>query len=181
MSSLPGKSIVDTNVPLVANLAKDPLNISDDLVDCVDECIEAIEHVTSGQGRLVIDDGNEIFDEYRKKLSLSGQSGVGDRFMKWVHDHQYLFADQDRVSITKTGGSYAEFPEHDDLHAFDRSDRKFVAVANAHPDKPPILEATDSKWWGWSTALANVGITVIFLCPDYAKEKYQQKMVQDDQ
>ena len=48
--------------------------------------------------------------------------------------------------------------------------------ANAHPDKPPILQATDSKWWGWKDALAEVGITVHFLCPDYVKAKYAEKM-----
>ena len=176
MSSFPLKCIVDTNVPLVANLAKEPLNIPDDLVDCVDECVDAIDYVTSGQGRLVIDDGNEFFDEYRNKLSMSGQPGVGDRFMKWVHDHQYLFADQDRVNITKAGSSYTEFPEHDDLENFDLSDRKFVAVANSHPEKPPILQATDSKWWGWKNALMDEGITVVFLCPDYITAKYAEKM-----
>ena len=82
MSRFPQKCIVDTNVPVVANLTKDPLDIPDDLVDCVDACIAAIEYVTSGRGILVIDDGNEIFDEYRKQLSMSGQPGIGDRFMK---------------------------------------------------------------------------------------------------
>ncbi|MCP4749267.1 MAG: hypothetical protein GY866_00095, partial [Proteobacteria bacterium] len=71
---------------------------------------------------------------------------------------------------------YDEFPEHDGLKNFDISDRKFVAVANAHPDKPPILEATDSNWWGWKDSLAEIGITVTFLCPAYAEGKYSEKM-----
>ena len=176
MSRFPQKCIVDTNVPVVANLTKDPLNISDDLVDCVDACIAAIEYVTSGQGILVIDDGNEIFDEYRKQLSMNGQPGIGDHFMKWVHDHQYHVAEIDRVNISKEGESYAEFPDHDGLDNFDISDRKFVAVANTHSERPPILEATDSKWWGWKDALKSVGIRVIFLCPEYVKMKFQIKI-----
>jgi hypothetical protein len=80
------------------------------------------------------------------------------------------------VVITKVGDSYEEFPSHDGLNDFDRSDRKFVAVTNAHPDKPPILQATDSKWWGWKDALAEVGITAHFLCPEYAEDKYAEKM-----
>lgn len=180
MNSLPSKCIVDTNVPVIANLAKDPMNIVDKLVDCVDACIKAVEHVTSGRGKLILDDENDIFDEYRKQLSMSGQPGIGDHFMKWVHDHQYHLPDEDRVSITKTGDSYEEFPDHDGLKEFDISDRKFIAVANAHPEKPPILQATDSKWWGWKDALNDVGIAVIFLCPDYVEQKYQEKMVQDD-
>ncbi len=58
-----------------------------------------------------------------------------------------------------------------------RSDRKFVAVANAHPDKPPIMHATDSKWWAWKDALKDVGITVHFLCPDYVKAKCTPKKI----
>jgi hypothetical protein len=80
------------------------------------------------------------------------------------------------VNITKNGDSYDEFPTHDGLDDFDKSDRKFVAVANAHADKPSILQATDSKWWGWKDALAEVGMAVHFLCPDYAEAKYAEKM-----
>lgn len=49
-------------------------------------------------------------------------------------------------------------------------------VANAHRDKPPIIEATDSKWWGWKEALEECGITVEFLCPDEIEEVYRRKM-----
>ena len=96
--------------------------------------------------------------------------------MKWVHDHRWGFPDEDRVPITKTRDTYEEFPDHPGLENFDLSDRKFVAVANAHPAKPQSLEATDSKWWGWKDALAEAGITVIFLCEDWIKKKYKEKM-----
>ncbi len=175
MSNLPRPCLVDTNVPITANRAVDPGTIPQDEIACVLACVEAIEHVIRRSG-LVIDAGNEIYDEYRHKLSLSGQPGIGDSFLKWVHDHRWTLPEIDRVSITKNGESYIEFPDHDELGGFDRSDRKFVAVANAHPNKPPILQATDSKWWGWQFALAEVGITVHFLCPEYAQAKYAEKM-----
>lgn len=175
MSSLPKKCLVDTNVPKTANLAIDPAAIPDELAGCVLACVEAVNHVVKNGG-LVIDCGDEIFTEYRKQLSISGQPGVGDGFMKWVHDNRCSFPAADRVTITKNDGSYEEFPDRKGLHNFDNSDRKFIAVANAHPDKPPILQATDSKWWGWKDALAGVGIAVHFLCPDYAKAKYAKKM-----
>ncbi len=175
MSGLPQKCLVDTNVPKTANLALAPSKIPQELTGCVLACVEAVEHVVK-KGGLVMDAGDEIFDEYRRQLSMRGQPGVGDRFMKWVHDNRWKFPDADRVKITKNGESYDEFPDHDGLTKFDNSDRKFIAVANAHPDKPPILQATDSKWWGWKDALAEVGITVHFLCPDYVKAKYTEKM-----
>ncbi|MCX6021071.1 MAG: hypothetical protein NTZ05_04965, partial [Chloroflexi bacterium] len=61
------------------------------------------------------------------------------------------------------------------LDTFDISDRKFIAVANAHPEKPPVMQGTDSKWVGWEAPLADVGITVFFVCRTYATKKYQEK------
>ena len=173
--SLPEKCLVDTNVPKTANLATQPDPASDVPDCCVLACIEAIEYVIRERA-LVMDAGDEIFDEYRLQLSMRGQPGVGDRFMKWVHDHRWSFSSSDRVAITKNGDSYDEFPDHDGLKEFDKSDRKFVAVANAHSEKPPILQATDSKWWGWKEVLEEVGITVHFLCPEYAETKHTEKM-----
>lgn len=174
MSPLSEKYVVDTNVPKIANLAIDPAAIPDELTGCVLACVEAVNHVVKNGG-LVIDCGDEIFTEYRKQLSMKGQPGVGDQFMKWVHDNRWNFPVTDRVTITKNGDSYDEFPDHDGLTHFDNSDRKFVAVANAHPDKPSVLQAADSKWWGWKDALSEVGITVSFLCPQYLEAKYAKK------
>lgn len=173
--SLPKKCLVDTNVPKTANLATQPDSDSDVSDACVLTCIEAVEYVIKKRC-LIIDAGDEIFDEYRQQLSMKGQPGVGDRFMKWVHDNRWSLSDSQRVNITRDGDSYDEFPTHDDLNDFDRSDRKFVAVANAHAEKPPILQATDSKWWGWKDALAEVGIAVRFLCSEYVEAKYAEKM-----
>ncbi len=173
--SLPKKCVVDTNVPKTANLAIAPQEVPDELAGCVLACVDAVERVIRHRG-LVLDADDEIFDEYRQQLSLRGQPGVGDRFLKWVHDNRWTFPDSDRVNITRNGESYDQFPQHKGLDDFDRSDRKFVAVANAHPTKPPIVQATDSKWWGWKDALADVGITVHFVCPDYAQAKYAQKV-----
>ena len=176
MTGLPVICLIDTNVPITANLANDPATIPDELVGCVQACIDAVGHVTNNIGQLVLDGGDEIYDEYLRNLSLSGKKGQGNVFMKWVHDNRWGFPDADRVTITKNGESYDEFPVHGDLINFDDDDRKFIAVSNAHQDKPAVFQATDSKWWGWKNALADVGITVLFLCPDYVEEKYAEKM-----
>jgi len=66
-----------------------------------------------------------------------------------------------------TNTKFEEFPADQALEDdFDPDDRKFVAVANAHPEKPPILEAADSKWLGWEAKLALHGIRLEFLCRD---------------
>jgi hypothetical protein len=61
---------------------------------------------------------------------------------------------------------YKSFPDDERLSKFDPPDRKFVAVAVAHENHPPILQAADSKWLGWAPALSDHGIEVDFLCPD---------------
>lgn len=177
--NLPEKCIVDTNVPKMANRALQCDDILPEEQNCIRACIAAIEHVITKNDCLVIDEGDEILSEYRRNLNMSGSPGVGDRFMKWVYDHCWGLPADNRVKITQSGVSYKEFPnttEHPGLEDFDRSDRKFIAVANAHCQKPPILQATDSKWWGWKDALFEAGITVKFLCKEYVKRKYAEKI-----
>ena len=172
---IPKKCIVDTNVPKTANLATKPDKNSETPDVCILSCVNAIENIINKKS-VIVDNSDEIFEEYRHQLSLKGQPGVGDKFMKWVNDHRWSLPKIQRVTITKNGDSYREFPIHPSLNNFDPSDRKFVAVANAHPDKPPIIEATDSKWWGWKQPLKEVGINVRFLCPEYIENKYSKKI-----
>ena len=74
----------------------------------------------------------------------------------------------EKVTITprdQENTLFDEFPSDAALEAvIDRSDRKFFAVSNAHRDKPPILEATDTKWLGWEDQLKQHGIKVEVLC-----------------
>ncbi len=174
MSESTQKWVIDTNVPKTANRAIDPDNIPEYLCKCVQVCVEAIEEVTQNGG-LVLDYGDLFFDEYRGKLSMSGQPGIGDMFMLWVHYERWSFPAEDRVCITPDGDSFNEFPDHPGLSDFDDSDRKFIAVANAHDKAPIVLQAVDSKWWGWKDALDEAGIHVKFLCPEYIETKYDAK------
>jgi hypothetical protein len=162
--------ILDTNVPIAAN--------GDSTVspECAERCIDAILRITQGEERLAVDDANLIVGEYGHKL-VAGQQGVGHEFLKWVYNTQWDTTYCERVTITPGAGSadgcdFEEFPKHEALASFDRSDRKFVAVATAHPKRPPILEAADAKWVGWAKALAEAGVTVEFLCEHEIKVKY---------
>lgn len=167
---LPTKCVVDTNVPVVAN---DKGDFPD---ECVGACVDAIEQIMKS-GVLVLDAGEEIFTEYIKNLSLSGQPGVGDEFIKWVHDRRWSGSSEfEMVEIRTNGSSYDEFPQSEILEKFDKSDKKFIVVANAHQEKPSILEATDSKWWGIKEELKKFGIKIIFMCPEYVKGIYREKM-----
>jgi hypothetical protein len=155
--------IVDTNIALVAN-KKQP-NASP---ECVINCVRELMAIRKGVKKLVVDDNGLVFDEYRRNLSLSGEPGVGDLFVKWVHDYQYNSQRCDRVKITPIAGDdFAEFPQDPQLANFDRSDRKWVAISRVHPQNPPILNAVDSDWKNFESELNQHGITVDFVCPDF--------------
>jgi hypothetical protein len=154
--------VVDTNVPLVAN-GKHP----DASLSCRKACIDAL--AACRQQRVAIDDRYLIITEYRKNLAATGQPGLGDAFFKWLWDNHCNEDHCMQVTITPLDGTasdFAEFPRDPALDAFDRSDRKFVAVALASGVNPPILNATDSDWWDAEAALASHGVVVSFLCPE---------------
>ena len=71
-------AVVDTNVPIVANGAANHATPG-----CVLRCVDRLEEVRKKQ-LVLLDDGWHILSEYMKHLSLSGQPGMGDFFIKWV-------------------------------------------------------------------------------------------------
>ena len=153
--------IADTNVPIVAN-GKSPQASP----DCVINCVRRLMQIQQNE-ILVLDDRWLIIQEYQKNLSSSGQPGVGDAFLKWVLTNQYNPKRCQRIQITEISEyNFAEFPNDPNLAGFDLSDRKFVAVAIAHPQKPPILNAVDSDWRDFRNQLASHGVQVEFICLD---------------
>ena len=116
---------------------------------------------------IVIDDGMQILLEYISAVSLRGQPGLGHVFVKWVFDNQAVPSRCERVPLTQNGineGEFCEFPNDMSLEGFDRSDRKFVAVALASRNQPEILNAVDSDWWNYRQQLAAHGVRIRFLC-----------------
>ena len=155
--------VVDTNVPVVANRQAPQAG-----EECVICCIGALEEVKES-GRVVLDDGSVILTEYMERLCLAGQPGLGDAFFKWVWQHQAVPSRCSRVPVKQTArdpDDFDEFPKDPALGRFDPSDRKFVAVALAHPDRPEILNAVDSDWWEFREPLGQHGVRIKFLCPE---------------
>jgi hypothetical protein len=161
------KAIVDTNVLIVANARDCP---QADLA-CIADCAKFLRQIQdSDDWILVLDSAWNIIKEYKNKVSQSGQPGTGDAFLKWVLVN---YANRQRcelIKITPAGeNQFVEFPADRELSKFDPSDRKFVAVALTHPDRPPIYNAVDSDWKIYESALKNHGIQIEFLCPDCLK------------
>jgi hypothetical protein len=90
----------------------------------------------SGEVKLVLDDMWRIIGEYMQNLRRSGEPGVGDAFLRWVLTNKDNPQRCDLVTITPVENDFREFPADAALSDFDPSDRKFIAVALAHPQKP---------------------------------------------
>lgn len=164
------KAVIDTNVLLVAN--GQHADVSD---DCVTSCVQRLQAIQQA-GVVVIDDGFLLLREYQQRTSTHPPKGVGDVFLKWLLRQTGNATKVAQVTLTETTTDcFAEFPDSDLEPRFDPPDRKFVAVANAHPDKPPIWQASDSKWLDWWPALQTRGIAVDFLCPNDVCRFYQGK------
>lgn len=160
--------VVDTNVAVVASRLSPQADER-----CVGACVKRLREVQQAGG-LLIDDKGLILREYTKKLGFAGQPGAGHVFVKWAHDHQAIPASVRQFAITprSDGGwrRYDEFPDCENLSAFDKSDQKFVAVAVASGKNPPILNAVDSDWWDHLAALNAAGVAIEFLCPRHASQ-----------
>jgi hypothetical protein len=168
-----GAAVIDTNVLLVANGSHTGATPS-----CREVCVKRLLE-QQREGVTVIDDGYRILREYQQKTSPNQPKGVGDAFLKWLLQNTTNGARVHQVAITETQqDTYAEFPDGPLQTQFDPSDRKFVAVANAHPSNPSIWQAADSKWWGWAPALKKKGLQIDFLCPEQLEKTYRQKFPQ---
>ena len=154
--------IVDTNVAVVANGKSEQAS-----EECVDTCIGRLDQIIRGETKLVLDADWIILDEYSRNLNSSGKPGTGDRFLVWCLRNWTTPEQCDLVPITPIEGAeteFQEFPTDLELENFDPADRKFVAVAVAHCEKPPILQAVDSQWWDFRDALRRHEVTVEFIC-----------------
>jgi len=162
--------VIDVNVAVVANGASRQADTA-----CVLACIQILKELR--ENVIAIDDRDHILSEYRGQLSMSGQPGVGDEFMQWIHQNQCTESICERVAITPyPEWGFEEFPHDDrlgrvtDPRRFDRSDRKYVAVALASRQSPTILNAVDSDWSEYRDALLAHGVVVEELCPNCLRE-----------
>ena len=163
-------AVIDTNVLLVANGSHEDVSNA-----CQKKCIERLLD-QKASGITVIDDSYRILSEYLNKTHPNQPKGVGDVFLKWLLQNQRNTNHVQQVALIETAEHvFAEFPDAALQEVFDAPDRKFAAVANAHPDSPPVWQAADCKWLDWWPTLKEKGVVVEFLCPDDACKFYTKK------
>ena len=150
--------VVDTNVAIVANGRETHADIR-----CQLTCVQRLKSLVARE-IVAIDDGNLILDEYKNHLDFSGGPGVGDMFFKHVFNYRYQCEHVRRVAVTPAEDDRRGFevlPEN----TFDRSDRKFLAVAVVAG--AVVLNATDSDWGEQEALMDELGVEVSQLCPQH--------------
>ncbi len=162
--------VIDTNILLVANGSHPAVSVK-----CRLACIEALWDCKKS-GVVVLDSAFLILMEYQRRTQPNQPKGPGDVFLKWLLQNKANRRRVHYVVINEVSpATFREFPNAKLQAKFDPADRKFVAVASAHPGKPTILQGADSKWVGWWKQLLDEGIKVAFLCPDDVQRFYSEK------
>ena len=153
--------VVDTNVPIVANGCAPQAD-----GQCRSRCVGKLGFLMK-HGIVAIDDRGAILNEYINNFSRSGGRNVGDQFFIHVINKQYDETRVQRIAVTPIDDerrSFEELPEN----TFDRSDRKFLAVAVSA--EAVVLNATDSDWGEHKKLMDALGVEVEQLCPQHASK-----------
>ena len=158
--------VVDTNVAIAANARDTHADLA-----CQKECVSTLRSLVEREV-VAIDDDQLIIDEYRRHLRHSGTPGVGDMFFKHVFDNQYQPNRVRRVQISQVEDDERGFEELPP-NAFDRSDRKFLAVAVTA--NAVVVNATDSDWDENAALMSSLGVEVRQLCPQHATKQTQRE------
>lgn len=161
--------VIDTNVILLAgtNLREVPK----DQLATFEKCILFLHKVMEKGASILIDDDCKVINEYRNAYSIDLYPNNASTFL------EYVFGHYECVHIEEIADClYEKYPRDKMLKEFDPPDRKFIAIAYTVDGKAPIVEATDSKWWGIVDNLNKFGIKVFFIDEEYIRNKYIEKI-----
>jgi hypothetical protein len=152
--------VVDANVAIVANGRASSENGRLASVNCRLAAVEFLLELVA-TGTILLDLGHEIQDGYRTYLSPSGQPGVGDQFYRQVLNSGP--GRIERIDLPKgEDGEYVDLPRSLIEVNFDRSDRKFAALANR--TRATVANAIDSDWAIHHHTISESGIRIKFIC-----------------
>lgn len=126
-------------------------------------------------GVVAIDDSYGIIAEYEKHHRHAREPSVGDAFFQHVVTYSGTPKRVRQLSISPNDDERRGFDELPP-NGFDRSDRKFLAVAVAA--NAVVLNATDSDWDEYAELMQNLGVEVRQLCPQHATRNAERKLRQ---
>lgn len=154
--------VIDTNVWLWTDKPFDELDTVE--LQCLGACRNWMHKFVNNTDFLAVDTAYAILREYRENFA---EGSLPRDYLNRIEKAERL----DFVSIEFDADGFARLPETVEMP--DRKDRKFAAVAITHPNKPPIINASDTDWQQVEAALAAFGITLIQLCSDYLERHHK--------
>lgn len=151
--------VVDTNVWITAGKLAEEVDTIEE-VDCIEACIDWTNAFLSGDERVLVDTDGKVFDEYYRFVSAGRFPGSS-----LFELYNNLWERFESIEIEYDEDGYAILPDTISFH--DLADRKFVALAIAQEPIAPIYNASDTDWAKEREQLAQHGLSIHELCPDY--------------
>ncbi|MDE2634731.1 MAG: hypothetical protein OXI30_00080 [Chloroflexota bacterium] len=155
--------VVDTNVWATAGKTITEVETLEE-ADCIEHCADWIVEFLDGGYKLLVDSLGKVIEEYNYYI-LPG------RFPESELNRLYseLWGRLEYVDIEFDNSGSAVLPAAISFH--DPADRKFVALALARDPYAPIYNAADTDWAKEREKLAEHGLTIYEICPDYIEQK----------
>ncbi|KEF41996.1 MAG: hypothetical protein ER33_08345 [Cyanobium sp. CACIAM 14] len=167
--------VVDTNV-LIAASAADPLHPKDIDATPADpelrrQVWQWLRQFRESSARLVLDQQQEIYREYRHKLD-------GNDYGLQVVIHKLSTCAADIVSVAYDADGNALLPSPLETVVQDRSDRKMVAacLASIRLQRPCLIAfAGDTDWHDWEEALREHGVELEPIIEAWSRRRHAEK------
>ena len=125
--------------------------VEDELLDCCRKCVVFLNELQQKKASILFDTDGKVLHEYRNAFRLNNYPNNATMFLMYAQQNV------EYIELRSTNGVYDPYPGDEELKQFDRSDQKFIAMAYQHSLHPPVVEASDSKWWGIKDSLAKFG------------------------
>jgi hypothetical protein len=167
--------VVDTNV-LIAASAADPLHPKD--IDATPsdpelrrQVWEWLRQFRESSARLVLDQQQEIYKEYRNKLN-------GNDYGLQVVIHKLSTCATDIVSVAYDADGNARVPAPLEAVVHDLADRKLVAACleSLRLHQPCLIAfAGDTDWHDWEAALRAYGVELEPIIEAWSRQRHAEK------
>ena len=157
--------VVDTNVWVMVDKSIGEVDTEQEK-DCIGACADWLQQFIQGEDQLAVDSfvTYRVLSEYRRNVK---KGGIAESLLNQLTSH--LFHRLVQVQIEFDVNGHAILPA--DIAFADPEDRKFIALAMQFHPYAPIYNATDTDWSEAVNRLAERGLTIYELCPDYIQLK----------
>ena len=155
--------VIDTNVWAAAGKSIVDVETIEE-ADCIESCTDWIQRFLKSNSKVLVDAAGKVIDEYQRYI---GQGRFPESKLSQLYSELWGKIEFKDIQFDDSG--YAVLPQNIRFH--DREDRKFVALALTTDPYAPIYNSMDTDWEKEKDQLAECGLTIIELCPNYIQAR----------